>query len=125
MELWIGIDDYYLYKGKLEMGGGAEDPSVDMSIIIDFEGDKYNKKVSVVEPDGAEEFNPAALYMMMGNQAAPATSAPAGGAENIPLTLPDGTTGVMPPLPDDTLNNLPPDLQEKPKNIPTVPLEDL
>ena len=63
-ELWIGTDDYYLYKAILNLVGGyQEEDGTDMNIDVLFTGNDYNKAIKVSAPDGAEEFNPLELIM--------------------------------------------------------------
>jgi len=63
-ELWIGTDDYYLYKAIVNLVGGfSEENAVDMNVDILFEGNDYNKSIKVSAPDDAEEFNPLELLM--------------------------------------------------------------
>ena len=63
-ELWIGVDDYYLYKAVVNLiGGFSEEDEVDMNVDILFEGSDYNKSIKVSAPGDAEEFNPLELLM--------------------------------------------------------------
>ncbi|MBN2087193.1 hypothetical protein JW758_02495 [Candidatus Peregrinibacteria bacterium] len=60
-ELWIGIDDYYLYKAVTDINGGAE--GVDSNINVLLEGKDYNKKIEITAPEDVEDLDPLELLM--------------------------------------------------------------
>ena len=62
-ELWIGVDDYFLYKGVADLTGGVVEEDVDMEINISMEGKDYNKDIDIMAPEDAENFNPLELLM--------------------------------------------------------------
>jgi len=65
LELWIGHDDYFLYKGVLELSGKNPDSNVTSQISITYTGNSYNKDLKLKAPDKFEEFNPISLIMSM------------------------------------------------------------
>lgn len=74
-ELWIGVKDYYLYKGSVDFAPpvkGAEGAAVDMRAKVMMEVDSYNKDMGIKAPEEAEEFNPLALFMGAGAAEIPA-----------------------------------------------------
>ncbi len=66
-ELWIGTDDYFLYKGVADLTGGVVEDEVDMGVKILMEGKDYNKDIEIVAPEDAEDFDPLELLMAYSN----------------------------------------------------------
>jgi hypothetical protein len=78
-ELWIGGNDYYLYKGVMTVSGTT--PATEVvnpdgtkaenkgdvltDITLNFEGKSYNKDTKIAAPAEFEEFNPIAFLMSM------------------------------------------------------------
>jgi hypothetical protein len=68
-ELWIGTNDYYVYKAVLNFSGDAvAENGADMSVTVTIEGEEFNKRQEIEAPEGAEEFNP--LNLLLGGGAA-------------------------------------------------------
>ena len=90
VQLWIGIDDYYLYKASVSFAGGSAS-NTDIKADITMDGNAYNEDVTVQKPEGFEEFNP--LELLMGGAAMeslPPTEEQAAGGEG--NTVPDQVT---------------------------------
>lgn len=68
-ELWIGADDYQLYKGLLILTPPSEN-GVQMQIEATLDADSYNENVSIDALKDAEEFDPMNLLKIAMPQAA-------------------------------------------------------
>ncbi len=88
IELWIGTEDYYVYKAVITFSGGAVDEDFDMDVTLTIEGDKYNENLDINAPSGAEEFNPLTLLMLLNGIPAETTEEPLGlGEEDTDLMI--------------------------------------
>ncbi len=73
-ELWVGVNDYYLYKAVVSLTGGATDPASDMGLNITMQGADYNKAVDIEAPKDAAELNPLEVIMALSAASTPATT---------------------------------------------------
>lgn len=63
VEMWIGVKDYYLYKGVASISGEDLDQGVESQITATYTAKSYNSKLKISAPTDAEEFNPLAIMM--------------------------------------------------------------
>lgn len=64
MEMWIGVKDYYLYKGLVILSGqGLEEKGVTADVTLTYMANSYNQDLKIEPPADAEEFNPLSLLM--------------------------------------------------------------
>ena len=105
LELWIGADDYFLYKGVATLTGSNADNNATSSITITYTAKSYNKDLGIKTPEGSEEFNPISL--LMGLQLGQGTTAPSGTPDDTQapgstVTPPADTTAPTATAPSDT-----------------------
>lgn len=65
LELWIGVKDYYLYKGSLAMVGGSVDGKTKSDLTLAFVGNSYGVDPSIQTPENPESFNPITVLMQL------------------------------------------------------------
>lgn len=63
LQMWIGTEDFYLYKGVATLSGGSAENNASSTIDLTFTAKSYNKDLQIKTPEGAEEFNPITLLM--------------------------------------------------------------
>ncbi len=65
MEMWIGIKDYYLYKGVVIMASQAGDQGVSSEVDLTYTANSYDTDMNIEPPAEFEEFNPITLMMSL------------------------------------------------------------
>lgn len=65
IEIWIGQDDYYLYKGVADFSAKDADQNLESNVKLTYMANSYNKDLTITAPENAAEFNPLALIMGM------------------------------------------------------------
>ena len=53
VDLWIGVDDGYIYRYQMDLTGSTDDPAVESASIV-FEIYDYNQDVGIVPPPANE-----------------------------------------------------------------------
>lgn len=77
VELWIGTEDYYLYKGVITLSGGEAEKMGKSKLDVTFTGNSYNADPKIVSPENPESFNPITLMMQLQLLNPPAEEVPA------------------------------------------------
>lgn len=77
VEMWIGTEDYYLYKGVATLTGGEAEGVGKSKLDLTFTGNSYNADPKIVSPENPESFNPITLMMQLQLLNPPAEEAPA------------------------------------------------
>lgn len=108
-ELWIGVQDKYIYKTNLTVAAKDEEQNMDMNFKFELTLDP-NKSVSITEPSGAQDLMTALAPLMMGPGAVP------GGSTETP-TYPEFDNSNF------NFNDL--DMNALPDNVDLNSLEDL
>jgi hypothetical protein len=90
IELWIGVNDYYLYKGVASLTGTSLENGMKTDLNINYVGNSYNTDPKIQSLENPEDFNPVTLMMQLQLlNPAPDTQPAVGTA---PATTPDVTT---------------------------------
>lgn len=63
IELWIGVKDYYLYKGVANLTGTSLENGMKNDLSIQYVGNSYNMDPKIESPANPEELNPVTLMM--------------------------------------------------------------
>ena len=93
-EVYIDVDDYYVLKSVSKFTGEAlSDAGANLEVEIVIEGSDYNKSVSVVVPEGVEDFNP--LNLIMGLGGVPTLPDDAEGLEGLELEMEGISEGIV------------------------------
>ncbi|MBU1017494.1 hypothetical protein KKA33_00515 [Patescibacteria group bacterium] len=63
MEMWIGVKDYYLYKGVVTLGSDNPENNVSSEVSLTYLANSYDTDMNIEPPAAFEEFNPITLMM--------------------------------------------------------------
>lgn len=63
MEMWIGVKDYYLYKGAATLSSEAIEKGVSSEVSVAYTARSYDTDMNIEPPAEFEEFNPITLLM--------------------------------------------------------------
>ena len=66
MEMWIGQEDYNLYKMETRLEGPVTQAGGQVSIEVTLEGAGYNEDLAISAPEEFDEFDPLQLLMGYG-----------------------------------------------------------
>jgi len=88
IELWIGVNDFYLYKGVASLTGTSLENGMKTDLNINYVGNNYNTDPKIQTLESPEEFNPVTLMMQL-QLLNPPEAQPVAGAE---ATTPATTT---------------------------------
>ena len=103
MEMWIGVKDYYLYKGVVDMSGQNAEGAATSTVSLAYTAKNYNKDMKITAPEGFEEFNPITLLMgMQLDSGTAATETPAGENTTADTSTESGEE-VVPPVTEGTI----------------------